>query len=232
MDIDYCFWPKLKNMRELDVGLLLNFNDEKYLFIGIEAKYFSGTSDWENVSDAVVTKLTGNQIADHVQGINEMSADEILKLFGRSLDSGIMSDKFGIYRIYIFLTAHMVFPISDFEYADKHLDGYWSTPSYWLSWNFLPACLKPYQDQLDKRTNYLISDLYNLIKRKELIPFDGFKMAPWFTNAIAPNFWFENWFLQQEINISTYKSFLKNYRFQILPITDLPRGSFWKEVTK
>jgi len=62
--VEYSFWPKLKNNREPDVALLFHFDSEVFLLILVEAKYFSGISDWEGDEEANPYGLAGNQIAD------------------------------------------------------------------------------------------------------------------------------------------------------------------------
>jgi len=62
----YKFWPLLSNGREPDLALLVMFEGQDFLLIVVEAKYFSGTSDWDNEEWGKQHNLTGSQLVDQV----------------------------------------------------------------------------------------------------------------------------------------------------------------------
>lgn len=205
--IEYKFWPRLKNGREPDLALLVSFDLEDYLLILIEAKYFSGTSDWEVDEETEPFGLTGNQIADQINGLKNMLPMDLFKWFESTSDSKFIDADIHLEMIYLFITMHSVLPVNDFENSTKQLGNIWPIHSYWLSWNSLSECLKKHFDQTGNGFNALIKDLYYLLHRKRLVPFHGFKMLPWYGYREGPFFWDEHYWAIQPLYLGKYRSF-------------------------
>ena len=205
--LEYSFWPRLKNNREPDLALLICFETGNFLLILVEAKYFSGTSDWESDEEVNPLGLTGNQIADQVQGIKAMAERDIFKWFEPSEAIQNLNIDTRINKIHLFLTIHTILPNDDYEYAGKHISGSWPVDSYWLSWKSLAKCVKVPLGQKNKGTKALLKDMGDLLKRKCLIPFNGFSMEPWRTIHEKPGFWIEKWWELRPLILDKYRSF-------------------------
>lgn len=228
--VDYSFWPKLKNKREPDVALLLRFDNSMPLLILIEAKYFSGTSDWEESSESSPYGLTGNQIADQVQGLSDMSEEDLLKWFrlSKSGKRSILTGK--LLRIHLFITIHNIMPKDDYQFASVHLGDSWPINAYWLSWNSLADCLKPNIRKEKTGLNCLIKDLCLLLYRKKLVPFRGFEMKPWHSNQEYSSFWHSIWWNLEPFILNDYKTFWTDNYFNTISYEPMVKGSFWERV--
>jgi hypothetical protein len=226
--VEYRFWPKLKNKREPDLALLFCFDSESALLILIEAKYFSGTSDWDVDEETNPYGITGSQIADQVRGLDEMSKEEVLQWF-ESSNAIQDADLKEIQKIHLFITMHTLLPSSDYESSTKQFAGSWPVDSYWVSWTSLAGCLRPHLRQPAQGIAELLKDLYALLSRKDLIPFRGFKMDPWYIDLQNPNFWHEKWWSLQPLLLNEYRFFWDETVWQTRPIEISSNGSFWKE---
>ncbi len=205
--VGYRFWPTLRNKREADVGLLFCFEERDPLLILIEAKYKSGTSDWDGGEPGDPYSLTGNQIADQVRGLNQMMAHELLNLFEPALWFRKLNDPGSIQKVHLFVTIHTVLPARDYELSKKKLSAPWPLPAYWLSWTSLAECLSNHLDASERCVRELIGDLCRLLHRKELVPFIGFSMEPWRGSAKRPSFWREQWWSYALLAVGEYESF-------------------------
>lgn len=209
---DYSFWPTLENNLEPDVSILLWFDEGDALLILIEAKYLSGVGDWAENGQASLYSLTGNQIADQVRGLKQMSVKGLLGWFDSTLGSRPTGAESAIRRIHLFITAHTSLPGQDYELATRRLGSRWPLPAYWLSWTSLAECLRPHMQQSDRRLAELIGDLWKLLQRKGLVPFRGFDMEPWHGPSGRDSFWQEKWWSMSPLDLEPYESFWRTSR--------------------
>lgn len=170
----FMFWPLLKNNREPDV--LIGFETERgeIFQLMIEAKYFSGASDIEMDIERKMPDRSGNQIADQVNCFPDYFPDIQNKV---------------IKNIHIYVTADDSCPLQTYERAVNHILKK-EISLFWLNWQSLLAFLKNTQIE-DKGRQEMINDLINLLQRKNLVPFDGFKInliGEWST-LIGQSFW-------------------------------------------
>ena len=206
VSVTYKFWPNLKNNREPDLAMLIGFDSGHQLLALVEAKYFSGTSDFEVDETRGETDLSGNQIADQVNGLNAMTHGELLPLFGK-IDYGVPYDELELKRIHLFITVHTELPKADYENSLKKVGDFWPIPSYWLSWGKLAEKLEAHITHSGSGLDALILDLLLLLKRKGLIPFKGFKTIPVDLENINPSFWNEVYWTSSPIQELKYHSF-------------------------
>jgi len=210
IDIEYSFWPELANKREPDVALLLCFDSEDYLLVLIEAKYFSGTSNWEGDQDTDQYGRTGNQIVDQVIGLDDMSNEDLLKKWFPETSHPLKGDK-GVQKIHLFITMHNSLPSPEYKplmnYLKKQRSRHLDVECYWLSWLKLAELLENHRKKPDKGLNAILNDLCKLLQKKDLVPFDGFKIDPWQGQKCTYTFWNETWWDQQAIEINNYQSF-------------------------
>jgi len=226
--IDYAFWPTLRNKREPDLAMLFSFALESPMLVLVESKYFSGTSDWDCNEEVSTYGLTGNQIADQVKGLSQMSDLELMKWFGPSHRFEHSNEGLKITRIHLFITTHASLPVQDYEYSKKHIKVSWPINSYWLSWSSLARCLEGNAQSVHKGTDALIGDLQLLLKKKGLVPFDGFKADALNISRTEGSFWVEKWWTTPPLETSEYESFWHKAFWQIDDIGPLPKGPFWK----
>jgi len=193
-EVEYGFWPTLTNGREPDLALLLRYDSGPALLIVVEAKYLSGMSDWEGNAPDDEDTLTGVQILDQVRGMTRMSPEELLAWFEE--DGGSPNEPTELLRIHLLVTAHVTLPLDVYRRAVKKTDRRWP-PCYWLSWTTLAECIEPYLEQAQGGQRALLSDLYALLYRKELVCFRGFGRATWQSKGVEPSFWAERWWRQK-----------------------------------
>ena len=206
VDIKYSFWPKLANNREPDVALLLCFDSDEYLLVLIEAKYFSGTSNWEGDQDDDQYGRTGNQIADQVTGLIDMYNEDLPRWFPE-ITYHPNRDK-GMQKIHLFITMNYCLPDDEYEYAKNHFKGNCAVECYWLSWRKLAKLLKKSSlETSDNGPDPMLSDLYSLLQYKDLVPFDGFNFIHWQDPGCAHTFWNERWWNLQADKIYNYQTF-------------------------
>ena len=194
----------------------------------VEAKYFSGTSDRESNEESDPFGRTGNQIADQVRGLSDMTKEELLNSFQASTDIRQSDSNGKFQKIHLFITMHSILPGHDYDYSKKHLRGFWPIHSYWLSWISLAESLKIHLDQTSTGLASLITDLYALLQRKGLVPFRGFRMYRWDICQQSPYFWLESWWTSEPLKLNEYSPFWHEILWQTRPVGFLPNGSFWK----
>lgn len=202
--VRYSFWPTLPNGREPDVALLFFFNSGLPLLIVVEAKYFSGTSDWDDKEKNELLGVTGNQIADQVLSLGRMTIDKIAKWFELENIDTLFSDQQHIEKIHLFVTMHSVLPSLDYQKSKDKVGSSWPIPSYWLSWDRLASSMEPHIQKSHDGIDALLQDLYLLLKRKGLIPFQGFNTIPWQGFTESPTFFNETFW---DINLSSHKKY-------------------------
>jgi len=204
----YKFWPILSNGREPDLALLVVFEGRDLLLIVVEAKYFSGTSDWDDEEWGEQHDLTGSQLVDQVLGLYKMSEKELFQWF----DTGDKAQKplpnHEMTKIHLFITTNSVLPVLDYEKAIMKMKGAWPVDSYWLSWNSLSECIEKHLDQRIIGQRELIQDLYLLLERKGLVPFSGFSMSPVQLKVEDASFWIESYWAFKHPELPQYQSFM------------------------
>ena len=204
------FWPTLKNGREPDLAMLVEFEKQNCLLIVVEVKYFSGTSDWDDEGWAQQRNLTGSQLADQVLGLYEMSDNELLQCFDLEREEQDLLQSQALTKIHLFITTHSVLPVLDYEKARGRIKGSWPLPSYWLSWNRLSGCLKKHFDQGILGQKELIKDLHQLLGKKGLVSFSGFSMSAVKLKVDDGSFWNESYWAFERIIVPKYQSFLSS----------------------
>ena len=164
-DVSIEFWPRLENNSEPDV--LIRNGDH---LIMVEVKYLSGKSG--HYSD--------NQ--ENKDNLEAASSDQLARLF-----QGLMSDK-GNYprRSLIYLTAHRILPKNDIESGYEALNSLsdgnrhiYKNYVYWLPWpeiyKTVAGLLKEDSQISDNYWRIVLSDIQDLLHRKGLRQFEGFK---------------------------------------------------------
>lgn len=172
--VHFVFWPTLRNGREPDLLLGIETYTGELLQIMVEAKYYSGTSDIEMSVDEMKPELSGNQIADQVNCFPDLFPN----LRNRISQS-----------IHLFVTAHDMCPTRIYEVASHYILKK-DILLFWLNWQSLCAFLEETLVE-DHGRQELINDLIELLKRKDLIPFNGFATeinGDW-TALIGRSYW-------------------------------------------
>lgn len=209
--VAYSFWPRLKGGREADVALLFSRREAAPLVILIETKLYSGTSDGEVDQARSPTVLTGNQIADEIRCLCEMTPRACLAWFTSGALAQSRLSATGVQRIHLFVTRHTSLPVTDYDAATSALGALWPLPSYWLSWTSLAGCLQEHLVQSDERLASLLCDLSSLLSYKRLVPFRGFDTTPWLPSAQESSFWHApsvaRWWSGSPLSLATYAPF-------------------------
>jgi len=202
------FWPILSNGREPDLALLVMFEKQDYLLIVVEAKYFSGTSDWDDEEWGEQHDLTGSQLADQVLGLHKMSEKELFQWFEieEKVQKSLPNQE--LTKIHLFITMNFVLPVLDYEKAIMKMKEAWPVYSYWLSWNSLSEYIEKHLDQRIIGQKELIKDLYLLLEKKGLAPFSGFSMSPVELRVEDASFWVESYWAFKHPDLLEYQSFL------------------------
>ena len=174
--ISYHFWPILKNGREPDLLLEVLCKDGEIDVIMIEAKYHSGPSDFELQPD-IETPLTGNQIADQINGFPDTWRRKSVRL-----------------KIHIYLTSHFICPKDIYLETLPRIKNE-SVRYFWLNWQSLEPFLVNTQGESDEGKINMMLDLRSLLRRKKLINFDGFhyNKLNFCANLPKNGFWKEKW---------------------------------------
>lgn len=182
--VDCLFWDELPNSLIPDVQLIIRKTDGNVVLVIVEAKYLSGPSNRKVSEDeSVPALLTGNQLADQING------------FPKGLDG---EDVHVTGRIHIYLTAHYSCPLETYREAEKHLNKNHGVKCYWLNWYSLKKHLESAGVSDDDTRRFLLSDLMNLLFKKDLIPFEGFRHWPSLEFQHFPGFWKDNRLFQRQ----------------------------------
>jgi hypothetical protein len=226
--VHHAFWPSLPNRREADLALLFHIEAGVSVLVLIEVKYLSGTSDFDIPDEGDELERTGNQIADQISGLSKLSPDDVCQWF--KLDKAPMLTE----RVHLFITKDSLLPISVYSLARYNLarsslpPRLWPVNAYWLSWTSLARHLEPHKYDLDAGRAALIQDLYNLLIRKELVPYHGFELKPCNRLSIDPAFWQDIWWRFAPIGIASLSTFWQA-TFWNFPRISLPsRFTFWE----
>ncbi len=225
--VGYRFWPRMANGREPDLALLFEFDQEDPLLIVVEAKYLSAAGDGAEEGKRQRGGLTGNQIADQVRGLSEMTAQELGHWFEAAPAVGGLPAGTHVRRIHLYVTTHAALPEGDYEQAQARLGSPWPLPAYWLSWTWLADCLSHHLEGPERCSRELITDLHRLLLRKGLVPFRGFGMEPWERETETASFWREVWWALAPIDVNRYESFWRDSWWALFPVDPGPYASFW-----
>lgn len=196
----FAFWPTLPNRREPDVALLLDLADGTSYLVIIEAKYLSGTSDFE-VPETSEDGRTGNQVADQIKALAELSRDDVRSMFRVGTIPPVA------YRLHLFVTADEYLPLPVYRESARHLPTPWPVSAYWLSWTSLPRHLEPHRFHPDPGRAAMIDDLLALLHRKGLLPFSAFSGLPWGPASARPEFWHDRWWLLPPLALRAENTF-------------------------
>ena len=183
---EYFFWPTLKNGRKPDLLIGFHQKDGRVALVIVEAKYLSGPSNIEMESEFTTAGVTGDQIADQVNG------------FPDTLDKNrhaVISN-----RIHIYLTAHHTCPMDTYLDSSKRIERD-DVRCFWLNWQTLTALLEKELMRVGGRTKLLLQDLLDLLKRKDLVQFRGFRVTDFEFKMEYPErgFWKERWWQLKSI---------------------------------
>ena len=164
----------LKNNREPDLLIGFETVTGEIIQLMIEAKYLSGASDIEIDIDNRMPERSGNQIADQVN---------CFPCYFPKVNNKV------IRNVHMYVTADDSCPLLVYERAADHILKK-DIPLFWLNWQSLPDFLKDIHTE-DHGRQEIINDLIQLLQRKNLIPFKGFKMiltGEW-NKFIGQSFW-------------------------------------------
>jgi hypothetical protein len=184
--IHIAFWPALPNRREPDVVVLVSRRHSDPLLLCIEVKYLSGMSDFE-VNEADERQLTGNQIADQVQGLTHLTPHITEQWFPQA------SRTTPIHIAHILVTTESRLPKAVYDAAAQHFGGTWPCAVFWVSWSSLSQFLWRAPRSSDKGRVAMIEDLTELLERKGLAPFHGIRPLDFEDRPLATRFWEERW---------------------------------------
>jgi hypothetical protein len=148
---DLIFWEKYRskkaqNYNEPDVILL----NKEYVII-IECKYFSILDEEEESENNDYTYK--NQLIRYATIIDEYYKETKNKII-------------------IFLTNERIKPVDILNNTISRINR--NIRLYWLSWDKLYKCMLNFDQKLSHNEKLLFSDLYEFIKRRGLIIFNGF----------------------------------------------------------
>ncbi|NYV66541.1 hypothetical protein HYI36_14840 [Bacillus sp. Gen3] len=224
-EANYVFWPKTTHLnREPDVLIVLTKKDKSTISILIEAKYTSGKSNLirekeEGVGKLNLDHLDGDQLAElykelqegniHIE--NQKTRDKFIKSEGN--------------RYLFYVTSHYDLPKQDIDETLKILKkkSYGNQKYkefYWVNW----MCILDSIDEVNGKETWayappnrlLLSDLKDLLLKKELVPFYGFSNLQ--VNFTTPDvfFWREEFqnrenLLFWSIDIKRIKRDIQNY---------------------
>jgi hypothetical protein len=171
------FWPLgTKIGREPDVLLELDV-DGRLFHIVVEAKYFSGPSDYEMVQVSLDQALInlGNQLADQMRDLSA-GTYQVFEGSRRSRRFALNSDKADRYLLY--LTAHAVSPDDELDRSRKYFPA-GASRLFWASWYQVAECFRRLLEGLAEfPCRQIAEDLLTLLDMKGFSHFDGFATLP------------------------------------------------------
>ena len=174
--VNYYFWPSgTKRGREPDVLLYLKSEEAAYIFV-IEAKYYSGPSDFEE-KDEKTGRVYGNQLSD-----------EYIDLLNREYRGGRNSINVNAPQkncFLLYLTKHYVKPKEDInkataEFQENSPENKYKIENHllWSNWTKIWSVLRSIE--IEKYPfNLIRNDLINLLERKGFKEFSGFMLDYW-----------------------------------------------------
>jgi hypothetical protein len=183
------FWPKYRlgnspRLREFDVLLFLDSDNEGSVAIGVENKYRSGPSNTapdpevQTEEDTDVPAFTGNQLADEYQGLHQLQ--RIPQACGQEL---AVAQR----RLLLYVTKDFVLPRQQLAEALQSLrkraiagaSHDLESTFYWLSWHVLHNLLIE-----ERRAGFpghapgeqrLLEDVLHVLNRRDLLEFRPFE---------------------------------------------------------
>jgi hypothetical protein len=155
----FLFWPRLKNGCEPDLLIGIETKTGDLFLLMIEAKYLSGASDFEMDFENSRPERSGNQIADQVNSFPDSFSNLKRKV---------------VKKIHLYVTAHDSCPSEIYDRCTNHIIKK-DIPLFWLNWQSLSAFLEKIHIE-DQGRQTMINDLVKLLHRKNLVPFQGFKI--------------------------------------------------------
>lgn len=168
--INYFFWPRLQNS-EPDLILVVHEEDNVHL-LGIEAKYFSRKSSYENEEsiDEEQSNSQRDQLAREIEDLYLQSTFTLLGISEGNISSVAM----------IYLTLESYMPREElkdtvnsiFRHQKCHFT---SSQLYWLSWKSFFHHIKNYKSD-SYQDHLLVTDLEKYLYRKHLTNFNGFQV--------------------------------------------------------
>lgn len=190
IEVDYIFWPKTSHYkREPDLLCVLKDINDSYTTIVIECKYTSPKSN-RNVLE---TELSGgDQLAEQFFDLY----NDFLNIKQPSIEQKIKESR----KYLLYVTAHYAYPKKEIQDSINRLQSLGiDNPEnyiYHISWRDIYMVLESQLRQLSSNvenieTKRLLSDMFNLLARKGLHPFHGFKRLKSLdlNNISKPFFW-------------------------------------------
>jgi hypothetical protein len=181
---DYVFWPRTTYLnREPDVLIILTKIDGSTISILIEAKYMSGKSNLNRDEESLdkennrLKHLDGDQLAELYMELQEGN----IHIPDKSLREKFKKSEGN--RFVFFVTAHYSFPRKDIEetfdvFKKKQYGNHNSLDIFWINWMSIIDVIEEVKSRIDFKnastTSLLLSDLNDLLYKKELVPFHGF----------------------------------------------------------
>lgn len=163
--VDYEFWPRLATC-EPDVLIAIQDHEGKYALILIEAKYMSTKSSTAyDEKELEIAETPRDQLAREYADLN--NAHEVFNINPKNI----------AHRHLIYLTANRSLPKKEIRESINEiiqLDNENDDPEiYWASWFNISTILKN-QISLLEYEKPILDDLLRLLKKKNLIWFEGF----------------------------------------------------------
>jgi hypothetical protein len=160
-DIHFEFWPTLRGGNEPDLMLCIETTDDRVTLVMIEVKYLSGPSDGSPPEEWVPGEDSGDQLAKQINGFPDRVA---------GCNVADVAD-----RVHIYLTRHDQCPRHCYDKAEQYLDRPDRVKMFWLIWYTLHRFLVAELGEAQCGVRALLGDLSDLLKKKRLLPFNGFK---------------------------------------------------------
>lgn len=188
-EIEYYFWPVgVQRKREPDVLIYLKTSQSKYIVV-VEAKYYSGPSDKEDV-DEESQKMFGNQLSDQFIDLLKRKYRVSNKIFD------LECEKENCYLLY--LTKHFTKPKPEIKAAIEQYQQ--NSPKskihiadhlMWTNWTKVWSVLNSVS--IEGFPHELVrNDLIALLERKGFKEFSGFSIQDW--KKQYGSFYKEIWF--------------------------------------
>jgi hypothetical protein len=197
--VTYDFWPWIKEQLccgcEPDVRISLQLANGSKVNVFVEAKYLSSKSSFADEE----REAPSDQLAREWDNLQEISSRD------------------GATPLFLYVTADLGYPVSDFSDSVKDYEKYKSKEMtmYWISWRKLPGLFKK------AKKDTILYDLVGILRRMGLTFYEGImKVEPiqvkW-TFKIARNW---DWTLFEDIeihwNFKLNKYFIWNYHLETI----------------
>jgi hypothetical protein len=174
--VNWSFWPWLEYKSakpcEPDVVIGLEDHEENIHVVLVESKYFSNKSSLEDDQETHPT----DQLARELHNLQLLQAKDL----------GWPETKTVVTRSLLYVTQDTRMPLSAIndslkEFRKKRKD---EKDIYWTSWRFLPKIMERIIEHADdEHRNLIISDLMDLLLRKQLTLFLGMTPLDYVANV-------------------------------------------------